>query len=152
MLTRILFFQFWRVVKLDEILKRPDEMYCVNCGSLISEKAIICLKCGIQVNELNISPDKKSRISNVDFSKSSGMSIASMILGIVSVALSLIPFPFFLVFLWLFIPMIIIAIVLGIVDLVKIKNKESSPLGKPKDITGIVLGALSIVSCFGFFR
>lgn len=34
------------------------------------------------------------------------------------------------------------AIILGIVDLVKIKNNESSPAGKKFDITGIVLGVV----------
>jgi len=34
------------------------------------------------------------------------------------------------------------AIILGIVDLVKIKNNESSPAGKKFDIAGIVLGVV----------
>jgi len=37
-----------------ELLKRPDEMYCKNCGNIISKDAIICPKCGIQVNDLLI--------------------------------------------------------------------------------------------------
>ena len=37
---------------MNEILKRPDEMYCKNCGNLISNNAVLCPKCGIQVGEL----------------------------------------------------------------------------------------------------
>lgn len=123
-------------------VKQPNEIYCKNCGCLISKNAVICPNCGVQVNELNISPNniKKDHVSNVDLSKTSGMSIASLVLGIVSIAFSIIPFSLFL---WLIIPMGIVAIVLGIIDLVKIKNKESSPLGKSKNIAGIVLGAIA---------
>lgn len=60
----------------------------------------------------------------------SGMSKASLILGICSI----IPFAGWAAGL--------AAIILGIIDLVKIKNNESSPAGKKFDITGIILGAV----------
>ena len=37
-----------------EVLKTPDEVFCKNCGNIISKDAIICPKCGVQVRELEI--------------------------------------------------------------------------------------------------
>lgn len=69
-------------------------------------------------------------MNGVDLSKSSGMSRTSMILGICAI----IPF--------LGWALGLAAIILGIIDLVKIKNKEAGAVGKKFDIIGIVLGVI----------
>lgn len=66
----------------------------------------------------------------MDDQKPSGMAKASLITGICSI----IPFAGWAAGL--------AAIILGIIDLVKIKNGESSPKGKGFDIAGIVLGVV----------
>ena len=55
----------------------------------------------------------------------SGLSIAALVTGILGMG--------------------IIPIILGAIDLNKIKNNASSPSGKGMDIAGIVLGALATV-------
>jgi len=69
-------------------------------------------------------------MNNVDLSKASAMSRTSLILGICAI----IPFVGWALGL--------AAIILGIIDLVKIKNKEAGEPGKKFDITGIVLGVI----------
>jgi len=55
----------------------------------------------------------------------SGLSIAALVTGILGMG--------------------IIPIILGAIDLSKIKKKEADPAGKGMDIAGIVLGALATV-------
>jgi hypothetical protein len=55
----------------------------------------------------------------------SGLSIAALVTGLLS--------------------MMIVPIILGAIDLSKIKNGLSSPKGRGMDIAGIVLGAIGIV-------
>jgi hypothetical protein len=69
-------------------------------------------------------------MNNTDLSKASGMSKASLILGICSI----IPMAGFVIGL--------ASIIIGIIDLVKIKNKEAGAPGKKFDITGIVLSLI----------
>jgi len=69
-------------------------------------------------------------MNDVDLSKPSGMSKASLALGICA----LIPFAGWAIGL--------AAIITGIIDLVKIKNNEAGAPGKKFDITGIVLGVI----------
>ena len=69
-------------------------------------------------------------MNDVDLSKASGMSKAALILGICAII------PFAGAGLGL------AAIILGIIDLVKINKKESGELGKTKDIVGIILGVI----------
>jgi len=57
--------------------------------------------------------------------KPSGLSIAALITGLLS--------------------MTIIPIILGAIDLSRIKNGLASPRGKGMDITGIIFGAIGIV-------
>ncbi len=67
-------------------------------------------------------------MNDVDLSKASGMSKAALILGICAI----IPF--------VGSALGLAAIIIGIIDLVKISKKESGEPGKTKDITGIILG------------
>ncbi len=69
-------------------------------------------------------------MNDVDLSKPSGMAKASLALGICAI----IPFAGWAIGL--------AAIIIGIIDLVKIKNKEAGEPGKKFDITGIVLGVV----------
>jgi hypothetical protein len=69
-------------------------------------------------------------MNDVDLSKASGMSKASLALGICAI----IPMAGYAIGL--------VAIILGIVDLVKIKDKKAGAPGKKLDITGIVLGLI----------
>jgi hypothetical protein len=62
-------------------------------------------------------------MNDVEKQGPSGLSIAALVTGILGMG--------------------IIPIILGAVDLNKIKNKTSSPSGKGMDIAGIVLGALA---------
>lgn len=69
-------------------------------------------------------------MNDVDLSKHSGMSKTSLTLGICAI----IPFVGWALGL--------AAIIIGIIDLVKIKNKEAGEPGKKFDITGIILGVV----------
>ena len=69
-------------------------------------------------------------MNDVDLSKPSGMAKTSLILGICA----LIPFAGWAIGL--------AAIIIGIVDLVKIKNNEAGASGRKFDITGIILGVV----------
>ncbi len=55
----------------------------------------------------------------------SGLSIAALVTGILGMS--------------------IIPVILGAIDLAKIKNGEASPAGKGFDIAGIVLGSIGII-------
>ena len=73
---------------------------------------------------------KGGLMNDVDLSKPSGMSKASLILGICSI----IPMGGYAIGL--------AAIIIGIIDLVKIKDKKAGAPGKKLDITGIILGII----------
>ncbi len=64
-------------------------------------------------------------MNDVEKQGPSGLSIAALVTGILGMG--------------------IIPIILGAIDLNKIKNNTSSPSGKGMDIAGIVLGALATV-------
>jgi len=34
--------------------KKEDEIYCPECGKVIKRKSVICLHCGVQINELEV--------------------------------------------------------------------------------------------------
>lgn len=44
-------------VKLVEnnVIKTSNEVFCKNCGNLISKDAVICPKCGVQAKEMELS-------------------------------------------------------------------------------------------------
>ncbi|GAG61593.1 unnamed protein product, partial [marine sediment metagenome] len=56
--------------------KKPDEIYCQSCGNLISEKAVMCPKCGFMVKSIPRTVTIGDRINP--------MAIISLITGIVS--------------------------------------------------------------------
>lgn len=57
-------------------------MYCSNCGNKVDEKAVVCVKCGVLINNKNGS-------LQCDNKPNKGKGIASMILGIIAVYFSL---------------------------------------------------------------
>ncbi|MEI7616078.1 MAG: hypothetical protein WCJ54_05125 [Actinomycetota bacterium] len=69
-------------------------------------------------------------MNDVNLGKASGMSKASLILGICSI----IPFAGY--------ASALAAVILGIVDLVKIKDKKAGTPGKKLDIAGIILAVI----------
>lgn len=55
---------------MSDQIKRPDEKYCTECGSVISGKAEICPKCGVRqmpapvtIDITRAAPNGKSRIA-----------------------------------------------------------------------------------------
>lgn len=111
-------------------------MYCSNCGAEIKGKGKFCPNCGTEVKETKkeevakkktvTEPEKKVEV--VTEKKGEGLGTASMIIGIISIILSI-----FLNVLILLIP--IVGLILGIV------NKANGG----KKISGIVLNIISIV-------
>lgn len=55
-------------------------MYCSNCGKKVDEKAVICVNCGVALNNKFVQPTLGVKKGN--------RGIASMVLGIIAVFLS----------------------------------------------------------------
>lgn len=60
--------------------------YCSNCGNKINENADVCLKCGILIN------NQQSDFISKPTVPGKGLSIAGMVLGIISAFWALISF------------------------------------------------------------
>lgn len=60
--------------------------YCSNCGNKINENADVCLKCGILIN------NQQSVFISKPTVPGKGLSIAGMVLGIISAFWALISF------------------------------------------------------------
>ncbi len=57
--------------------------FCSNCGKELKENADVCLNCGVLVNKINFPTNIKTKTPG------KGLSIASMIIGIVSLLITL---------------------------------------------------------------
>lgn len=67
--------------------------FCSNCGSEINENNIYCLNCGVLVQNNNINQTNLSNDYNIKQNiPGKGLSIAGMILGIISIVFALISF------------------------------------------------------------
>ena len=67
--------------------------YCSNCGNEIKENDIYCLNCGVLVQNNNFNQNNLSNDYNIKKNiPGKGISIAGMILGIISIAIALISF------------------------------------------------------------
>ena len=44
-----------------EKIKQQDEMFCPSCGRLIKKEAVICVNCGVAINQLQ-SPKKRDKV------------------------------------------------------------------------------------------
>jgi uncharacterized membrane protein YvbJ len=94
------------------------QMYCQKCGQENPDGSQVCRACGAAL----ISPPIQAPGLNV---KSSGMAIAALVLGIMSIftcALTAIP-----------------AIILGIISLVKIEKSGGRLVGRNFSILGVVI-------------
>lgn len=58
--------------------------YCSNCGEQIDEKAVICVKCGVPVNNnMNVAPSYNH--APVQPKQGNGAATASLVLGIIGI-------------------------------------------------------------------
>lgn len=125
--------------------------FCTNCGNELNENASFCVKCGVYTDNTTIAVNKPKQPGK-------GLSIASMILGIISCLDSLGALFIFvcllasgeyflgveklaLGFIFLMIPiaLLITGGSLGIASISKIKNGMN--------LTGIILNSISLVLC-----
>lgn len=103
--------------------------FCTNCGSQISDRAVLCVKCGMAVPQRHATGDNtEAALRFVVPVGRSGWAIASGYLGLVS----LIPF------------VGILAIATGILAIRDI-NKHQDKHGLGRAWFGIVMGALTVV-------
>lgn len=100
-------------------------MFCNKCGTENNDYVSFCKNCGNAINPNTV-------VSNVPEKKSVGLSVASMVLGIVSLLLSCCVY-------YLSIPCALLAIILGGAS---ISGKKG---GKGMAIAGIVTGIISLV-------
>lgn len=124
--------------------------FCTNCGKELDENAVVCVKCGVAVNNLKVKAKQPGK----------EMSIASMVLGIVSIfygiclgmgsiGLTLVDefvtefnklefeFGFAIGYNFLPLALAITGLSLGVASTKKIKNGFN--------ITGIILGSITIL-------
>jgi len=66
--------------------------FCSNCGNEIKENDIYCLNCGVLVQNNIINQTNLSNDYNINHNPGKGLSIAGMILGIISLFFALISF------------------------------------------------------------
>jgi len=104
-------------------LKVEYKMYCPKCGTKNPDSAKLCCSCGFFLPEVSVS-------ASAPTVKTSGLAIASLVLGILS---------FFTLFLTA-----IPAIVFGIVALVKISKSSGQLKGSGLAIAGIAVPAASL--------
>ena len=106
-------------------------MKCKNCGRENPNEALCCMYCGGKVNPtLEDGLDAYSKSEN----KTNSFAIISFIISILSLY-GLISFYFF--------PSLIIAIVLGIIALVQIRNKKQK--GKSLAIASIIISSILLL-------
>lgn len=106
--------------------------FCPNCGAQISDKAVVCVKCGVGVQPKNaqaISANEDAALRLLIPIGRSGWAIAAGYLGLLSLL------PCFGVF----------AILIGIVAVLDIK-KHPDKHGLGRAWFGIVMGVLTIVA------
>lgn len=60
-------------------------MFCKNCGNTVNDKAIVCLHCGVQLNELqkNNSKDNGNILAIVGFVLSFFIAIAGLVCSLI---------------------------------------------------------------------
>jgi hypothetical protein len=114
---------------------RSNLMFCAKCGTQVEEGSRFCQKCGTPVDTAiqptAIPPQPTAAPQSAGFQpvaavKTSGMAIASLILGILGISL--------------------FAIIFGIVAINQINKSNGLITGKGMAIAGIILGIISIVA------
>lgn len=104
-------------------------MFCAKCGTQVEEGSKFCQKCGTPVGQA-VTPPQTASAQPGNYQpaaaiKTSGMAIASLVLGILGISL--------------------LAIIFGIVALNQIKKSNGFVTGKGMAIAGIILGSVAIV-------
>ena len=64
------------------------DKFCSNCGNKLKDNADICLKCGVIINKDINNINQLQKVKN----SGKGISIAGMVLGIISLFITLISF------------------------------------------------------------
>lgn len=59
-------------------------MYCCNCGNKLDDNAVVCVKCGVSINNNNLTVNNSSRKK-----ESNHAGIISIIIGIISFCLTI---------------------------------------------------------------
>jgi hypothetical protein len=114
-------------------------MFCAKCGTTIDDNSYFCQRCGTPVNQpVMISPANLTSAqypynTTTAHARVNGMSVASLVLGIVG----LIPYCYF-------VPAVL-AIIFGAVGIGQVNRSFGTYKGKGMAIAGLVLGIVSIV-------
>ncbi len=119
----------------DRRSKNVDEKFCDSCGAIIKKESELCVKCGVR-QDMTRGGQTMSQLERQNQS-SSGMGIASMVIGIVSVVVAFIPFCGIIA-----IVPAIVGLVLGIISFLKCKREGSL---KGHSIAGIVLNGVALL-------
>lgn len=113
-------------------------MYCAKCGAQVDQGSSYCQKCGTAVDQPVVAqpagatapPMSGQVMANA---KTSGMAIASLVVGIVSLIVN----PIFI--------LSILAIVFGVISMGRINRSGGAIKGKGLATAGLVLGIVAIV-------
>ncbi len=96
--------------------------FCPNCGKEVNENAVICVNCGVALNNQNIVDETN---------KTNSLAVAGFVTSIVSLIINL----------WGLVGLI--SLILSVIGLVQISNKQEK--GKGLAIAGTIIGFISII-------
>ena len=69
-------------------------MFCYNCGKEIDDKAVICVHCGVAVNERKINKIKREDDKNIDYlSVKTGLGVLLGLFGIIGFIIGILMYP-----------------------------------------------------------
>ncbi len=112
-------------------------MYCPKCGAQVDQGSSYCQKCGAAVEQPVVAqpqgataPPMSGQV--VPVTKTSGMAIASLVLGLVGF------------FVFPFIPSVL-AIIFGAIGMGQINRSNGAVKGKGMAVAGIILGIVGII-------
>jgi hypothetical protein len=119
--------------------------YCPSCGSAVSPGTTFCSQCGARVDNVPASAPAGGYYDPYAapaYRQSSGVATASLVLGIISVVMSLMScIPIVSYCTCIAVPiMALIGFIMGIVGL-------SNPAGKGKATWGIILSIVAVIIC-----
>ena len=69
-------------------------MFCYNCGKEIDDKAVICVHCGVAVNERQIKEIKREYDKDIDYlSVKTGIGVLLGFLGVIGLIIGILMYP-----------------------------------------------------------